>query len=167
MRHLYKITIILLVAIVGLFLGGCSLSELTKRPIMLFVDLDKIIDSEDFIEIVGDEVSFSFGSGSNKKAFAGNAKSRYRLQIGDEEWRFTKSLSGKKYKFNEFEADCGFALLQNLADLKEQVLSIGGTKVINIISYYTNSSQRDSKDSFQCIVRDSSITVKLKADFAR
>ncbi len=133
---------------------------------MLFVDLDKVLDSADFAEMVGDEVKFSFGAGSKEKIIA-NAKSRGRAKIGEENARFAKSLSGKAYQFNEIEVACGFALLENLADLKAQAQRVGGTKVVNIISYYTKSEQRDSKDSFLCYVSKRKVSVKLQADFAK
>ena len=62
---------------------------------------------------------------------------------------------------------CGYSLLQNLADLKKQAQKVGGTKVVNIESYRVKSDSLDSKDSFQCAVRKSKATVKLKADFAK
>lgn len=143
-----------------------GISVVFARNTMLFVDLDKVLDSTDFVEIVGDEVKFSFGSGSKEKIIA-NAKSRSRVKIGSENERFTKSLSGKTYQFNEIEIACGFALLENLADLTSQAQRVGGTKAVNIISYYTKSEQRDSKDSFLCYVSKRKVGVKLEADIAR
>lgn len=136
------------------------------RDTMLFVDLDKVLDSADFAEMVGDEVKFDFGSDSKEKVIA-NAKSRGRAKIGSENARFAKSLSGKAYQFNEIEVACGFALLENLADLKAQAQRVGGAKVVNIISYYTKSVQRDSKDSFLCAVGKRKVSVKLQADIAK
>lgn len=137
-----------------------------KPPIMLYIELDKILDSEDFMKIVGNEVSFSFGSGT-ENIFAGTEKTRVSINKGKETNHFAKSLSGKQYDFNEIESTCGYALLGNLKKLKNKALEIGATKAVNIISYYTGSTQYDSKDKFQCIVSDHSVRVKLKADFAR
>lgn len=143
-----------------------ALSAVFARDTMLFVDLDKVLDSADFAEMVGDEVKFSFGSGSKEKVIA-NAKSRGRAKIDSENERFAKSLSGKAYQFNEIEVACGLALLENLADLKAQAQRVGGTKAVNITSYYTKSVQRDSKDSFLCYVGKRKVGVKLQADIAK
>lgn len=143
-----------------------AISAASAKDIMLVVDLDKIIDSEDFKEIVGDEVLFSFGSGSTEKIIARGITSRDRVKINKNDY-FTKSLSGKQYEFSEMDKKCGYSLLQNLADLKKQAQKVGGTKIVNIESYHTKSDSLDSKDSFQCAVRKSKATVKLKADVAR
>ena len=63
-----------------------ALSAVFATNTMLYVDLDKVIDSVDFAEMVGDEVKFSFGSGSKEKAIA-SAKSRSRVKIGGEKER--------------------------------------------------------------------------------
>lgn len=141
-----KVILALVLLVCGLF---------AKPPIMLYIDLNKVLNSKDFMEIVGNEVSFSFGTGSIENIFAGNAKTRSSISINS------------KQDFSEIESICGFALLENLADLKDKALEIGATKAVNIISYYTGSTQYDSKDKFQCIVSDHSVRVKLKADFAR
>ena len=152
-----KVILILVLLVCGLF---------AKPPIMLYIDLDKVLDSKEFADFVGNDIAFSFGSGT-ENIFAGAAKTRISVKRGKETHHFAKSLSGKSYDFSEIESICGFALLENLAELKEKALEIGATKVVNIISYYTNSTQYDSKDKFQCIISNSSIRVKLKADFAR
>lgn len=138
-----KVILALVLLVCGLF---------AKPPIMLYIDLNKVLNSKDFMEIVGNEVSFSFGSGT-ENIFAGNAKTRSSISINS--------------KQDSIETICGFALLENLADLKDKALEIGATKAVNIISYYTGSTQYDSKDKFQCIVSNHSVRVKLKADFAR
>lgn len=148
----------------ALVLAVCAVNA---KTIMLYIDLDKVLDSAEFAEIVGNEVRFSFGSGSKENIYAGGAKTRASLSKGTETNHFNKSLSGKKYALNEVESTCGFALLLNLADLRDDALKIGATKAVNIISYYTSSTALDSKDKFQCIVSNSSIRVKLKADFAK
>ncbi len=150
--------------ILALVLSVCGL--FAKPPIMLYIELDKVLDSKDFMEIVGNEVSFSFGSGT-ENIFAGTEKTRVSIKKGRETNHFAKSISGKQYNFSEIESTCGYALLENLEKLKNKALEIGATKAVNIISYYTGSTQYDSKDKFQCIVSDSSVRVKLKADFAR
>lgn len=147
----------------ALVLAVCAVNA---KDFMLVIDLDKVIDSEDFKEIVGDEIAFSFGSGSKEKIIARGATSRDRVRINKDDY-FTKSLSGKKYEFSEMDKKCGYSLLQNLADLKKQAQKVGGTKVVNIESYRVKSDSLDSKDSFQCAVRKSKATVKLKADFAK
>ena len=144
-----------------------AVSAVNAKPIMLYIDLDKVLDSVEFAEIVGDKVKFSFGSGSKENIYAGGAKTRASLSKGTETNHFHKSLSGKKYALNEVESTCGFALLLNLADLRDDALKIGATKAVNILSYYTSSTTLDSKDKFQCVVSNSTIRVKLKADFAR
>ncbi len=60
---------------------------------------------------------------------------------------------------------CGNALLKNLVVLRDYAKKVGGTKVVNIISYY-KKEQRDSKDSFLCSVGKRKVDVKLKADIA-
>ena len=144
-----------------------ALCGLNAKPIMLYIDLGKVLDSVEFAEIVGNKVAFSFGSGSAENIYAGGAKTRASLSKGTETNHFRKSLSGKSYNFNEVESTCGFALLLNLADLRDDALKIGATKAVNILSYYTSSTTLDSKDKFQCIVSNSSVRVKLKADFAK
>lgn len=144
-----------------------ALCGLSAKPIMLYIDLDKVLDSVEFAEIVGNEVRFSFGSGSAENIYAGGVKTRASISKGTETNNFKHSLSGKKYVFSEIESTCGFALLLNLADLRDDALEIGATKAVNIISYYTSSTTLDRRDKFQCIVSNSTIRVKLKADFAR
>lgn len=143
-----------------------AISAVNARDTMLFVDLDKVLDSADFKASLGDDVKFSFGSGSVDKIIA-NAKSRDKVKIGSENGQFARSLSGKTYNFTDIEIACGVALLENLIDLKKQAQRVGGTKVVNIISYYTKSELRDSKDSFLCYVGKRKVGVKLQADIAK
>ena len=141
-----------------------AVSAVNARDTMLFVDLDKVLDSADFKASLGDDVKFSFGSGGVDKIIA-NAKSRDKVKIGSEKGQFAKSLSGNN--FTDIEIACGVALLENLIDLKKQAQRVGGTKVVNIISYYTKSELRDSKDSFLCYVGKRKVGVKLQADIAK
>lgn len=163
----------------------------------MFVDFDKVVDSKDFAEVVGNEVKFDFGSGnkaniisykdskgsakiisekSNSNASANNASLSVAndmfytgagsTSIGKENKRFTTSLSGKVYKFGEVDVACGYALLKNLVVLRDYAKKVGGTKVVNIISYY-KKEQRDSKDRFLCSVGKNEVNVRLKADIAQ
>lgn len=49
------------VCVIPLFFVACG-----SRTTM-FVDFDKVVDSKDFAEVVGNEVKFDFGSGSKEK----------------------------------------------------------------------------------------------------
>ena len=158
----------------------------------MFVDFDKVVDSKDFAEVVGNEVKFDFGSGNKANVISykdskGSAKiiaikskdpksqenQRFRGAFttggsgsaGDSK-RFETSLSGKVYKFGEVDMACGNALLKNLVVLRDYAKKVGGTKVVNIISYY-KKEQRDSKDRFLCSVGKSEVNVRLKADIAQ
>lgn len=130
----------------------------------MFVDFDKVVDSKDFAEVVGNEVKFDFGSG-NKANVISYKNSKRSAKIGKHNAYFSNSISGKAYKFTEFDMACGNALLKNLVVLRDYAKKVGGTKVVNIISYY-KKEQRDSKDSFLCSVGKRKVDVKLKADIA-
>ena len=158
----------------------------------MFVDFDKVVDSKDFAEVVGNEVKFDFGSGNKANVISykdskgsakiialkskdGKSQDSQRFSgafttggagsAGDSK-RFTTSLSGKVYKFGEVDMACGNALLKNLVVLRDYAKKVGGTKVVNIISYY-KKEQRDSKDRFLCSVGKNEVDVRLKADIAQ
>ena len=145
---------------VSLFFIACSSKS------SMFVDFDKVIDSKDFKEIVGDEVKFYFGTGSKAKIIS-YKNSSGSAKIGRYNDYFSNSLSGKSYAFSEIDIACGYALLDNLVALKAYAQKVGGKKVVNIVSYYKKFEQRDSKDSFLCLVGKSKVDVKLKADIAQ
>ena len=131
----------------------------------MFIDFDKVVDSKDFKEVVGDEVKFDFGTGSKEKVIS-YIYSKGGAKIGEHNAYFSSSISGKAYKFTEIDVACGYALLQNLVALRDYAKKVGGTKVVNVTSYYILNQQRDSKDSFLCSVGKRKVDVKLKADIA-
>ena len=131
----------------------------------MFVDFDKVVDSKDFAEVVGNEVKFDFGSGSKEKIIS-YIYSKGNAEIGKHNAYFSNSISGKAYKFTEIDVACGYALLENLVALRDYAKKVGGTKVVNVTSYYKLNEQRDSKDSFLCSVGKRKVDVKLKADIA-
>ena len=130
----------------------------------MFVDFDKVVDSKDFEEVLGNEVKFDFGTGSKEKIISFK-ESKGSAKIGEHNAYFSSSKSGKSYKFTEIDVACGYALLENLVALRDYAKKVGGTKAVNIISYY-KKEQRDSKDSFLCSVGKRKVDVKLKADIA-
>lgn len=131
------------------------------------VDLEKILDSTTSKEILGDEVEFVFGSGSdNTKAILTNIISNKKTSKTSKDSKFDTSLSGKHYEFYEYEKACGWVLLSNLKELKEQALRHNGAKVVNIISYY-KKVPFNSKDKFQCAIGSMMIGVALKGDVIR
>lgn len=131
----------------------------------MFVDFDKVVDSKDFAEVVGNEVKFDFGSG-NKANVISYKDSKGSAKIGKHNTYFSNSISGKAYKFTEIDVACGYALLKNLVVLRDYAKKVGGSKVVNVTSYYKLNEQRDSKDRFLCSVGKRKVDVKLKADIA-
>lgn len=142
----------------------------------MFVDYDKVVDSKDFKEVVGDEVKFDFGTGSKEKIISFK-ESKGSAKIGEHNAYFSSSISGKAYKFTEIDVACGYALLENLVALRDYAKKVGGTKVVNIVSFNESvkynvistrikTTNQDSEDSFLCSVGKRKVYVKLQADIA-
>lgn len=149
--------------ILALVLAMCGLFASDK---IIIVNLDKILNSEDFIEILGNDAVFKFGVSDKNKAIS-TIHTHKKTSRSDKKKKFNHFVNGKQYEFAKFEKACGWVLLSNLKELKQQAQFLGGTKVVNIISYYKDSKKHNSNNTFLCAVGKMMVAMELKADILK
>lgn len=130
------------------------------------VDLNKIIDSSDFKELLGDDMEFIFGSGYSGEIITSKTIETRASDTKKNNRRFQKSISGNEYKFDKWERICGYALVQTLKKFKKEAITNKGSKIVNIISLNETLDRLDSKDSFFCVIRKRA-AVELNADIIK
>lgn len=135
---------------------------------MITVQLSKIMDNKTTQEILGDSVEFSFGKGGAGnivgREFYTHKKTKNSKKTNK---KFKESISGKEYAFDKYDRVCGWALLSALKEARKTALNAGASKVVNIVSYYKQQREFDSKDSFECAIGSMMIGVAIKYDIAK
>ncbi|RDU65864.1 hypothetical protein CQA53_05275 [Helicobacter didelphidarum] len=91
----------------------------------------------------------------------GNTKKKYKI--------LKKGIIASKMTHNLFKDStktCNELLLIALKDMQEQAINTNGTKLINIVSNFPNTSH-NSSTTFQCEVGSVFTIIMLKANIAR